>query len=90
MLYNRSLEIERRLDDVLKLVREGQQSTPTLSKALNISEPTVSRCLRALRNRGYAIRAVKRGETCRMNWRSNPPSGRNRGYDGDEQLGLAQ
>jgi biotin operon repressor len=63
MLYNRSLEIERRLDDVLKLVREGQQSTPTLAKALNISEPTVSRCLRALRSRGYAIRAVKRGET---------------------------
>jgi hypothetical protein len=38
MLYNRSLEIERRLDDVLRLVREGQQSTPTLAKALNISE----------------------------------------------------
>jgi biotin operon repressor len=63
MLYNRSLEIERRLDDVLKLVREGQQSAPTLAKALNISKPTVSRCLRALRNRGHAIRAVKRGET---------------------------
>lgn len=63
MLYNRSLEIERRLSDLLRLVREGQQSTPTLAKALNISEPTVSRCLRALRNRGFAIRAVKRGET---------------------------
>ena len=63
MLYNRSLEIERRLDEVLKLVREGQQSTPKLAKALSISEPTVSRCLRALRNRGHAIRAVKRGET---------------------------
>ena len=63
MLYNRSLEIERRLGDVLRLVREGQQSTPTLAMALNISEPTVSRCLKALRSRGYAIRAIKRGET---------------------------
>jgi uncharacterized membrane protein len=34
-----------------------------LAKALNISEPTVSRCLKALRSRGHAIRAVKRGET---------------------------
>jgi len=63
MLYTRSLEIERRLNEVLRLVREGQQSTPTLARALSISEPTVSRCLRALRNRGYAIRAVRRGET---------------------------
>lgn len=63
MVYNRSLEIERRLGDVLRLVREGQQSTPTLAKALSISEPTVSRCLRALRSRGYSIRAVRRGET---------------------------
>jgi len=63
MLYNRSLEIERRLSDVLRLVRDGQQSTPTLAKTLSISEPTVSRCLRALRSRGFAIRAVKRGET---------------------------
>ena len=63
MVYNRSLEIERRLGDVLRLVREGQQSTPTLSKALNISEPTVSRCLKALRSRGHSIRAVKRGGT---------------------------
>jgi biotin operon repressor len=63
MLYDRSLEIEQRLGDVLKLVRGGQQSTPTLAKALNISEPTVSRCLKALRNRGYSIRAVKRGES---------------------------
>ena len=39
----------------MRLVREGQQSTPTLAKALNISEPTVSRCLKALRSRGYAI-----------------------------------
>jgi biotin operon repressor len=62
MLYDRSLEIEQRLDDVLRMVRDGQHSTPTLAKALNISEPTVSRCLKALRSRGYSIRAVKRGE----------------------------
>jgi biotin operon repressor len=61
MLYNRSLEIERRIGDVLRLVRDGQQSTPTLARALSVSEPTISRCLSALRRRGYLIRAVKRG-----------------------------
>jgi len=61
MLYKRSQEIERRLNEVLNLVRRGQQSTPTLARALNISQPTVSRCLTALRERGYPIRAVKHG-----------------------------
>jgi biotin operon repressor len=61
MLYNRSLEIEQRLEDVLRLVRDGQQSTPSLAKTLGVSEPTISRCLSALRHRGYGIRAVKRG-----------------------------
>jgi biotin operon repressor len=61
MLYKRLHEIERRLNEILKLVAQGRQSTPTLAKALNISQPTVSRCLTALRERGYSIQAVKRG-----------------------------
>jgi biotin operon repressor len=44
---------------LIALVRLGRQSTPSLAKALNVSEPTVSRCLSALRERGYSIRAVK-------------------------------
>lgn len=63
MPYNRSLQIERRLGDVLRLVSEGQQSTPTLANTLRVSEPTISRCLEALRRRGYLIRAVKRGDS---------------------------
>ena len=59
MVYTRSQAIEKRLLDVLDLVRGGRQSTPTLARTLDISQPTVSRCLAALRQRGYSIRAVK-------------------------------
>ena len=59
MLYRRSQAIEKRLDDLVELVRCGRYSTPTLASALGISQPTVSRCLTALRGRGYSIRAVK-------------------------------
>jgi len=59
MVYTRSQAIEKRLRDILDLVRRGRQSTPTLAQALGISQPTVSRCLTALRQRGYSITAVK-------------------------------
>ena len=59
MVYKRSQAIEKRLLDILDLVWRGRQSTPTLAQALGISQPTVSRCLTALRQRGYSIRAVK-------------------------------
>jgi biotin operon repressor len=59
MLYRRSQAIEKRLHNLLELVRRGRHSTPTLARALDISQPTVSRCLTALRERGYSIRAVK-------------------------------
>jgi biotin operon repressor len=61
VIYQRSRAIEKRLDDLLDLIRSGMHSTPTLSKALKTSQPTVSRCLTALRERGYSIRAVKDG-----------------------------
>jgi Mn-dependent DtxR family transcriptional regulator len=59
MTYTRSHQIERRLQALIGLVRRGRQSTASLAKALNVSKPTVSRCLSALRERGYSIRAVK-------------------------------
>jgi biotin operon repressor len=59
MLYQRSREIEARLADLLRLIQGGRYSTPKLAVALGISKPTVSRCLSALRDRGYSIRAVK-------------------------------
>jgi len=59
IMYTRSLEIERRLSSVLDLIRRGRYGTPGLAVQLGISEPTVSRCLTALRERGYGIRAVR-------------------------------
>lgn len=56
MLYEKSLAIKRRLDDLLRLIRTGSHSTPTLAAALGVSIPTVSRCLKALRERGHDIR----------------------------------
>ena len=59
MVYRRSQEIERRLEEVLRLIRIGGYATPALAKALDVSIPTVSRCVTALRERGYDIRAEK-------------------------------
>lgn len=58
-MYTRSLEIEKRLSALVDLIRRGKYGTPRLAAQLGISEPTVSRCLSALRQRGYGIRAVK-------------------------------
>ena len=59
MPYERSQALEKRLQELLGLLRNGRHSAPTLADALDISQPTVSRCLAALRKRGYTIRAVK-------------------------------
>jgi len=60
MPFERSLEIERRLDDVLRLIRTGRFSTPMLAEKVGVSIPTISRCVTALRVRGHEIRAEKR------------------------------
>jgi biotin operon repressor len=65
MLYARSLEIERRLDQVLRLIRTGKFSTPRLAEEVGVSIPTISRCVSALRDRGQDIRAEKH----RYGWR---------------------
>jgi biotin operon repressor len=62
MLYERSLTIERRLDELLHLIRAGRHSTPELARKLGVSEPTVSRGIAALRQRGYSIRSVKQSK----------------------------
>ncbi|MGC1723623.1 MAG: hypothetical protein WA746_31970 [Isosphaeraceae bacterium] len=61
MLYARSLEIEQRLDHVLRLIRTGRYSTPKLAGEVGVSIPTISRCVTALRDRGHDIRAEKQG-----------------------------
>lgn len=59
MLYQRSYEIERRLDEVLRLIGTGAFSTPKIADELGVSIPTVSRDVLALRQRGYDIRAER-------------------------------
>jgi predicted DNA-binding transcriptional regulator YafY len=62
MLYQRSLDIERRLETVLRLIRSGGYSTPRLAEELGISIPTVSRDVTALRERGHDIRSERKDE----------------------------
>lgn len=59
MPFERSLEIERRLDDVLRLIRTGRFSTPMLAEEVGVSIPTISRCVTALRVRGYDIQSLR-------------------------------
>ena len=62
MFYQRSLEIEQRLETVLSMIRTGRCSTPMIADALGVSVPTVSRAVCALRERGHRIRAQKQSE----------------------------
>jgi biotin operon repressor len=66
MLYQRSMEIERRLGTVLRLIRRGGYSTPKLAERLGVSIPTISRCVTALRERGYHIQAEKQARGWRF------------------------
>lgn len=63
MPYQRSLEIEQRLGLALRLIRDGRYSTPKLAEELSVSIPTVSRYVSALRQRGFEIRAERRGSS---------------------------
>src|SRR5580700_10835857 len=61
VLYQRSLGIEQRLAEVLGLIRRGRYSTPQIAAELQVSIPTISRAVTALRERGHDIRAQKQG-----------------------------
>lgn len=73
-MYRRSQEIEKRLSSLVDLIRTGRYCTPALAARLGISPPTVSRCLSALRQRGYVIRAVKEEEGWAYEIQSEPRS----------------
>lgn len=62
MIYEHSLAIGQRFTALLDLLRTGRHSTRTLAVALDVSEPTVSRCLAALRRRGYQIQPRRRDQ----------------------------
>jgi len=59
MRYEKALGIERRLIELIRLLRGGSDSTPALAGKLDVSIPTIARDITALRERGYAIRAVR-------------------------------
>lgn len=59
MLYQRSLEIEQRLETVLRMIRTAGYSTPQIAEELGVSVPTVSRTISALKKRGHRIRPEK-------------------------------
>jgi biotin operon repressor len=59
MRYEKALGIERRLGELVRLLRAGHGSTPSLAGKLGVSVPTVARDITALRERGYAIRPVR-------------------------------
>lgn len=65
MRYRKSLEIERRLAETLRLIETGQYSTPLLAETLGVSIPTISRIVAALRQRGHDIRAVRHDDAWR-------------------------
>ena len=64
MIYQRSYTIEQRLESLLCLIRGGRHTAATLAEALGVSVPTVSRCLTALRNRGYNIASARDAQGC--------------------------
>ncbi len=76
MLYQRSLEIEQRLESVLSLIRKGGYSTPRMAVELGVSVPTISRAVCALRDRGHRIRAERQaGGWCYMLETASPSIG---------------
>ena len=81
MAFERSLEITRRLDDVLNLIRTGRYSTPMLAEEVGVSIPTISRCVTALRVRGHDIRAEKHGDGWRYILTGKRASGNGRAKD---------
>lgn len=74
MPFERSQEIERRLDHVLRLIHTGRYSTPMLAEEVGVSIPTISRCVTALRLRGHDIRAENHGDGWRyvVSGKKNP------------------
>jgi hypothetical protein len=72
MRDQRSLEIENRLHAALGLIVIGEYSTPGLAAALQVSIPTISRCVEALDAHGHDIRAVRNAEGWRYLLKPSP------------------
>lgn len=65
MRYQLALEIHERIEEVLRLIKTGEYSTPALAEAVGVSIPTISRIVAALREMGHDIRSEKHGDCWR-------------------------
>jgi hypothetical protein len=61
MVHLQSEETESRRVRLLELIRSGGCASPALANRLNVSTPTVSRWIFALRRRSRRITAVRDG-----------------------------
>ena len=62
MRYERSLAIASRHDRLIKLIRSGEYSSPSLAEKLEVSEQTIYRDIDFLKKRGYSIRSEKHAD----------------------------
>ena len=65
MRYQLALEIHERIEEVLRLIKTGEYSTPALAEAVGVSIPTISRIVAALREHGHDIQAERIGKCWR-------------------------
>jgi transposase len=65
MRYQLALEINERIEEVLRLIKTGEYSTPALAEAVGVSIPTISRIVAALREQGHDIQAERTGKCWR-------------------------
>ncbi|HEX3152032.1 MAG TPA: helix-turn-helix domain-containing protein [Gemmataceae bacterium] len=59
MRYERALAIARRHEQLTELIRAGNFSSPELARKLKVSEQTIYRDVDSLKERGFAIQAVR-------------------------------
>src|SRR5580700_4172770 len=62
MRYQQTIEIHKRLEAVLRLIGTGRYSAPALAESIQVSIPTISRIVAALREQGHNIRAEKHAD----------------------------
>ncbi len=59
MRYQLALQIHQRIEEVLRLIKTGEYSTPALAEAVKVSIPTISRIVATLREQGHDIQSQK-------------------------------
>ena len=89
MRYQHALEIHERIEEVLRLIKTGQYSTPALAEKVGVSNPTISRIVAALREQGHDIHAERTSSGWRYVLNAKPVS-KNRGKPPQGELGTSR